>query len=230
MELSIDTSTRYASVGLSRQGETVAELAWRSERNHSVELVPAIRRIIEHAGIDIEDLTAVFLAVGPGGFSALRVGMSTAVSLATARDIPLVAVGTLEIEALPHRGLGLEMMALIGAGRTRLYLGAYPADGPISTGEIALTEHDAFLDALAPEAIYCGEAVQTMSSSIRERLGDAARIADVAPPTRHASAVALLGFERLQAGDVADAATLEPVYLRSSQASSAARRWGQSRR
>jgi hypothetical protein len=93
-----------------------------------------------------------------------------------------------------------------------------------------LIEHDAFLDTLTPEAIYCGEAVQTMSASIRERLGDAARIANVAPPTRHASAVARLGFERLQAGDVADATTLEPIYLRSSQVSSAARRWGQSRR
>ena len=87
MELAIDTSTRHATVGLSREGNTIAELAWRSERNHSVELVPAIQRILAHARTDIRELSAVYLAVGPGGFSALRVGMSTAIALATAREI-----------------------------------------------------------------------------------------------------------------------------------------------
>ena len=229
MELAIDTSTRYAAVGLSLEGETVAQIAWRSERNHSVELVPAIQRLLEHAGGYIADVTAVFLAVGPGGFSALRVGMSTAVSLATAREIPLVTVGTLEIEALPYRGLGSEVRAIIGAGKTRLYLGTYTGDGPMPAGEVALIEHDDFLDSLAPEAIYCGEAAQMMAAPIRERLGSAARIAEALPPTRNSGPLAQIGFERLQAGDVADAASLEPIYLRSSQVSAAARRWGQRR-
>ncbi len=227
MELSIDTSTRYASVGLSRQGETVAELAWHSERNHSVELVPAIRRLLEHGGIGVEDVTAIFLAVGPGGFSALRVGMSTAVSLSTARAIPLVAIGTLQIEAQPYLRLGGDVRAIIGGGRTRLYVGSYPADSPVSEGEIDLMEHGAFLDSLSAEAIYCGEAAPTMASAIRERLGDAARIIDATSPTRHASAIARLGHQRLEAGDVADAVNLEPIYLRSSQVNSAVRRWAQ---
>ena len=49
MELVIDTATRYASVAVSRDGAIMAELSWRSERNHSVELVPAIRRVVEQA-------------------------------------------------------------------------------------------------------------------------------------------------------------------------------------
>ena len=65
MELQIDTSTRYASVGLSREGRSLVEIAWRSERNHSVELVPNINRALDHAGAEIGDLAAVFVASGP---------------------------------------------------------------------------------------------------------------------------------------------------------------------
>ena len=116
MELCIDTSTRYASVGISKEGRIVAELAWRSERNHSVELAPAMRRVMEHAGVRMEDLTAVFAAVGPGGFSALRVGLSVAKSLAMARGLPLVGINTLDIEAVPFHGLEGPLATVIGAG------------------------------------------------------------------------------------------------------------------
>ena len=57
MELVLDTSTRYASVAVAREGMIIAELSWRSERNHSVELVPAIRRVVEQAGVTLGDAT-----------------------------------------------------------------------------------------------------------------------------------------------------------------------------
>ena len=88
MELQIDTSTRYASVGLSVEGKSLVEIAWRSERNHSVELVPAINRMLEQASAQVSDLKAVFTVSGPGAFSALRVGMSTAKAIASTREIP----------------------------------------------------------------------------------------------------------------------------------------------
>ena len=87
MELAIDTSTRHATVGLSREGNTIAELAWRSERNHSVELVPSIQRLMAHARTEMHALSAIYLAIGPGAFSALRVGMSTAIAMATPMNI-----------------------------------------------------------------------------------------------------------------------------------------------
>ena len=123
MELQIDTSTRYAAVGLSVEGESLVEIAWRSERNHSVELVPAINRALDQAGRRLSDLDAVFTASGPGAFSALRVGMSTAKAIASTRGIPLVTVGTLDLEIQPFRSLGLPICAIASAGRNRLYVG-----------------------------------------------------------------------------------------------------------
>jgi len=226
MELAIDTSTRHAVVGLSRQGTTIAELAWRSERNHSVELVPAIQRLLAHARTEMAALSAIYLVIGPGGFSALRVGMSTAIAMAMAREIDLVAIGTLEVEAFPYLRLGSEVRAIIGAGRGRLYLGVFEAGGPASEGDIGLVSHAEFFDNLAADAIYCGEAATELAGAIRERLGPTARVVEAPPPTRRAGTLALLGYQKLQAGDRADPRSLEPIYLRSAQVEGASRRWG----
>ena len=223
MELQIDTSTRYASVGLSIDGKSIVELSWRSERNHSVELVPGINRALDHAGATVKDLTAVFVASGPGGFSALRVGMSTAKALSSARSIPLVTVGTLELEILPFTGLGSLVCAIIGAGRNRLYVGR--RDVCDTATHIVLSSVDQLMDALSPHTLYCGEAVSEHAGEIVRRLGSQAILADCPPPTRPASRLARLGFDKLCEGQTADAATVEPLYLRSSQVSSAERRW-----
>lgn len=223
MELQIDTSTRYASVGLSREGRSLVEIAWRSERNHSVELVPNINRALDHAGAKIGDLTAVFVASGPGGFSALRVGMSTAKAIAFTSSIPLVTVGTLELELYPFRGLSRPVCAIMSAGRTRLYVGTLAPDE--DEAKIGLQDLDSFMESLSPDTLYCGEAVPDLESEIVARLGSSASLAQSRPPSRHSSTLAHLGYAELQSGRTADAATISPVYLRSSQVSSANRRW-----
>ena len=223
MELQIDTSTRYASVGLSIDGRAIVELSWRSERNHSVELVPGINRALDHAGSMVKNLSAVFVASGPGGFSALRVGMSTAKALSSARSIPLVTVGTLDLEILPFTGLGSSVCAIVGAGRNRLYVGQHdPGEAGAST---ELMSVDQFMDTLSPDTLYCGEAVSEHADEIERRLGSQAMLADCPPPTRPSSRLARLGFDKLREGQTSDSATVEPLYLRSSQVNSAERRW-----
>ena len=224
MELQIDTSTRYASVGLSIEGKSLVDIAWRSERNHSVELVPAINRAFDQAGARITDLDAVFTASGPGAFSALRVGMSTAKAIASTRGIPLVTVGTLEVEIQPFRELGLPICAIAGAGRNRLYVGrTVEHSGEISTEVQALDE---FLAHVSEDILYCGEAVLDMVDQIEARVGPNALVLRTVPPTRRASTTAYMGYQKLVQGETADPSSAEPVYLRSSQIASAARRWG----
>lgn len=222
MELAIDTSTRFASIALARRGEAIAELTWRSERNHSVELVPSIQRLLERESASVSDLEAIYIASGPGGFSALRVGMSAAKAMAVFLDIPLVAVGTLDIEAQPYLGLGSRVCALIGAGRRRLYLGdfregAQPVYRVIEHGELAA--------AAQADALFCGEAVPQVAELIRNAFGADARIADAPLPTRRAGILASLGHRMLEEGRIADAFALEPLYLRSSQVDTANRAW-----
>lgn len=220
MELAIDTSTRFASVGLSRQGELAAELTWRSERNHSVELVPSIKTLLERAGSGVNRIEAIYIAAGPGGFSALRVGMSAAKAMAVSLGVPLVAVGTLDVEAQPYLGLRRPICALIGAGRGRLYVGNFGGDAQPAYSVI---EHGALGAAASADALFCGEGALAAADLIRAEFGGGAAIAAVAPPTRRAGVMAAMGYEALRRGHIADVNSLEPIYLRSSQIAAANR-------
>ena len=222
MELAIDTSTRYASIGLSSQGESVVELTWRSDRNHSVELVPSIQQLMKRVGIVPRDLEAIFIASGPGGFSALRVGMSAAKAMAMSLDIPLVAVGTLDIEAQPYIALESPVCALVGAGRSRVYLGDF-TDASHPTYSVIL--HDELASSAPRDALFCGEGLPQVADIIRAEFGESAVIADAPLPTRRAGVLASLGYSMLREGRTADSLTLEPLYLRSSQVSTANRTW-----
>ena len=225
LELSIDTSTRYALVGLSQRGETLGELAWRSQRNHSVELVPAIRDLMGRLRIRMHQLDAIFVAGGPGGFSALRVGMSTSKAMATALNIPLAVVGTLDVEAMPYRVFGLPIKVLIEAGKNRLYVGKYSSPPDETVTEYAVMGYDEFVSSIDSSTFFCGEAISQMAGLLRDRLGRKALIAEVRPPTRRASVLAQLGHAKWQMGATEDPATVQPLYLRSAQVNMAHRTW-----
>jgi tRNA threonylcarbamoyladenosine biosynthesis protein TsaB len=223
--LAIDTSTRHAVVGISRDGQSFAEMSWRSERNHSVELVPAIHRTLAQAHMEMADITAIFVTTGPGAFSALRVGMSTAMAIAMARGIPVVTIGTLEIEVYPYLAIGQDVTALIGAGRTRLYVGRFKSGEPPSSGDVFLADRKEFLEELPGDTIFCGEAASELRAELADRLGDGCKIIADPPPTRSASVMAEIGHAKLVAGGATSLSEIEPLYLRSSQVASAARRW-----
>ncbi|MDP6453947.1 MAG: tRNA (adenosine(37)-N6)-threonylcarbamoyltransferase complex dimerization subunit type 1 TsaB [SAR202 cluster bacterium] len=223
--LAIDTSTRHAVVGISKDGQSIAEMSWRSERNHSVELVPAIQRTLTQAHMELADIAAIYVAAGPGAFSALRVGMSTAMAIAMARGIPVVTMGALEIEVYPYLAIGQDVTALIGAGRTRLYVGRFKSVEPLSSGDVFLADRAEFLEDLPDDTIFCGEAASELRAELTDRLGEACKIIGDPPPTRSASVMAEIGHARLAAGGATSLSEIEPLYLRSSQVASAARRW-----
>ena len=229
MELSIDTSTRYASVALSRQGAALVEITWRSERNHSVELVPAIREVLRRGRTSVSELESIFVARGPGGFSALRVGISTAKTLAVSLEIPLVSVGTLDAEARPYLSVGRRVCAIINAGRDRLYVGWFDSASKQEQPEYEVLTGEELLRKIEGDTLLCGEEASVMAESVRERHGERAFIPEMRPPTRRAGTIADLGYSRLQSGERDDPISLEPLYLRSSQVETANRAWNRAR-
>ena len=218
MELSIDTSTRYAGVALSREGEVLVELTWRSERNHSVELLPAVEYLMRRQDVAMADISGIFLVKGPGGFSVLRVGMATAKGLAWTQNVPIVGVGTLEVEALPYMGMGLPVCALIGAGRGHIAAAVYTG----SKADAELYEEvsprictlEELCSTIKEATIFCGEGLPEVASQVRELLGGRSLIMDANPPTRRPGLLAHIGSRRLQRGEVDNINTLEPLYLR----------------
>ena len=131
-----------------------------------------------------------------------------------ALDIPIVAVETLIIEAAPYLGQGTAVWAAVGATRKQFYLGAFPADvDETHSPKIHVMDKTALLKKVIAPAALCGEA----ADSLRADVADGVTVPDAAPPTRSASTLARLGYARLQAGLRDDAASMQPLYIRSSQ-------------
>ena len=219
MELCIDTSTRYASVAVSMDGAIAAQLSWRSARNHSVELVEALRLVMERTGAAMDDLDAVFVARGPGGFSALRVGLSFAKSLAMATGAPLVGVGTLDAEALPYLEASGPICAAIEAGRRALYVGLYGRGASGGAGEAGyrVVGWDELSTVIDDGALVCGESAAAVVGALAEQGHLRTRSVGTPPPTRSPAAIAELAYRRFTMGDVDSPEGLEPLYMRGSQ-------------
>ena len=76
--LAIDTATRMASIALYDGGRVHSEETWHSRRNHTVELMPSLVRLLDRQGVSPPELTGVAVALGPGSFTGLRIGLSVA--------------------------------------------------------------------------------------------------------------------------------------------------------
>lgn len=215
MELAIDTSTDFCSIGLSGEGESVAEMTWHSGQNHTVELAPNITRLLNQAKISPQSLKAIFVAKGPGSFNGLRVGLSTAKGLAFALDIPLVGISTLEVEAYPFAFTKLPICPIHNAGRGEVAAAVYQLkDAWRCLTPEHITTADTLFREIKRKTIFCGEIPPSVIDELQKRLARYAIIPDAAARLRHASYLAALGWQRLNGGQFDDAASLQPLYLR----------------
>ena len=212
MILAIDSSTRYAGVALADDRRVVSSRCWYSTVNHTAELMPAVDQTFQSAGIAPGDLEGIAVALGPGGFSALRVGVSVAKGLALASRKPLVGVGTLDLEAFPFLDSGLPVCALLDAGRGEVASAHFGPDGR-RRREDTVCPPEELLDSITEPTLFCGEGVVPWTGLIKERLGPKGVVAHPAPAIRLWSLVDL-GRQRLEAGEPSDLVTLQPYYLR----------------
>jgi len=156
------------------------------------------------------------VAKGPGGFSALRVGVGVAKGMAESLDIPLVSVSTLEIEAFPYAYLRLPIYPLLPAGRSDVAWAVYQRDdygwGAIHSEEIS--NIGAFIESSGTPGVFCGEAIWNIGDEIRSAKGKDALVMTIQPPTRRATTLSFLGAERLSKGMIEDRETFQPLYIR----------------
>ncbi len=220
MELTIDTASDMASVALSEEGTIVAELTWRCPRNHLSELLPAAQYLMQRAGVDKGDLSAIFVCIGPGGYTGLRVGVSIVKGLAFVLRLPVVGVGRLEADAYQHADYPGPICPIHRAGRGELAWAVYTGDASgwreVMPPRLSLPD-----DLLATggrrlkSALFCGEISKELAERLRESLGQQAAIAEAAAiSVRRAGFIAELAWRRLVAGQTDDAASLKLIYLR----------------
>ena len=211
--LAVETSTLAGGVALLDGDRLRGEYLLDVRAMHSERLMPAIDRLLADTGWVPGDLEGLAVAVGPGSFTGLRIGLSAVKGLALALAIPIAAVPTLDAMAAALPFADLPVCPVIDARKGEVYASLYRWDG----------------DGMRREWDYLAVSPEALATRIGEPVilvGDAARFiatphARLAPPHRRVpspSAVGVLGLSRLAAGEAVPAADLVPIYLRPSEA------------
>ena len=218
MILAVDTSTAQVGLAVYDGSQVIGESTWRSSQHHTIELAPAVAELLRRSGLTMDDVRALGVAIGPGSFTSLRVGLSLAKGLALARHLPLVGIPTLDIYAASQPVSRLPLVAAIQAGRGRLAAGWYKGakNGWQSRGPARVVDVKALIGEIQTPSIVLGE----FTTEERQELANHAGNVKLVPPAqsvRRPSILAALAWRRWQHGDVDDEATLAPIYLHTAE-------------
>lgn len=221
MLIAIDTSTRLIGVALYDGVQIISEMVWLSQQYHTVELAPTVSSLMERAGIPLNELKVVAVALGPGSFTGLRIGISLAKGMALAGRLAIVGVPTFDILAAAQPPGDLPMAAVLQAGRSRLAVGWYKnySGKWRSDHQIQVLTPRELADRIKSPTIVCGE-LSEAERRIFKRKRKNVILATPAQSLRRPSYLAELGWRRWQKGMTDDPATLAPNYLHYDQKSS----------
>ena len=181
---------------------------------HTVELAPAVERMLSRAGVRAQDVRAVGVAQGPGSYTTLRIGIAFAMGFALPRNLPVLGVPTFEILVRAQPLTEKDLVAVVRAGRNRVGSCHYRAVGGRwkATGDALVTTWEELAANAPRRARVCGEIDPAGREALAHR-----RDLKIAPPHRNARRAAVLA--EIAAEQLRDPATrpmiLQPIYLNS---------------
>lgn len=215
MLVALDTSTSLTGLALYDQHGPCAECSWDSRRNHTAQILPQLDQLLKHTGVARSDLQAVAVALGPGSWSGLRVGLSIAKGLVLAGGLTLLGIGTLEALAYQHARPGLTTYPLIRLGRDRFATAAFrPGQHrPVRIQPDQNLSLAALKTSIVGPALICGDLDEPVITALHEALGGFIHLPTPAAALRRPSFLAELAWQRFTAGEADDLTTLEPIYL-----------------
>lgn len=217
--LTIDTSTNACSVAVTVDDQLVAEYLLNVSGRQSTRIMEAVDTVLRHAGITVEQLDGFGVALGPGSFTGLRVGMATVKGLAMATGKPVAGFSSLAMLAMNVPCSSLPVCPLFDARKKEVYAGLYQwEDGLVPIIPDCVAPPDAFLEQIDGPVIFLGEGAVAYRHLIVERLGDTARFAPFTCNLPSAAKGALLARPAFARGDTIPLHSLAPAYIRPSEA------------
>ena len=212
----IETSTSLCSVALAENGVIVASRRSSEPRAHAAMTAPYVKEILDERGLRVSDCDAVCLSMGPGSYTGLRVGSSTAKGLCFGGGIPLLAVDTLDVLVAQALEEGLPegcryIVPMIDARRMEVYTAVYAADGQRLT-DVApvIVESIESLGIPTPSdgILFIGDGVSKCEAVLS---GPGRWFRQECPS---AEAMKKPALRELNAGYLRDTAYFEPFYLK----------------
>ena len=214
--LLIETATAVCSVALANDNKILAEVHSEEPNAHSSKLSPFIEQIFAQCGKNVSQLDAVCVSSGPGSYTGLRIGVSTAKGLCYALGKPLLAVPTLQGMAAQYYAMNPEyrgmVCPMIDARRMECYTAIYGPNAEelkaVSADIIEPGIYDSYLD--RGEVVFVGDG----AAKTRDILGNHPNARYAGDFAISATGMLTVALEKLKKGQVEDVAYFEPYYLK----------------
>jgi tRNA threonylcarbamoyl adenosine modification protein YeaZ len=216
--LAINTSTfQFGLALLEKDGTVLAEMLRVPQARRFGGFMPSLRTLINDSGHSLRDLKAVIVATGPGSFTGLRVGLSTAKGLCQGLGVPIIGISSLEAIASQIPFTTFPIISIIDSRKGEIFLAQFSRKQ--GNGLLRLTEDKCIrLDELpsqfAEPSILIGNDFEGQAHALEEFFEKEVRLAPANLWNLKASAVGFLGINRFNDGDVDDPFDLKPQYHR----------------
>ena len=221
--LGLDSSGLVASVAIVEDNDLKGEYTVNYKKTHSQTLLPMLDEVAKMIELDLNSINAIAVSGGPGSFTGLRIGSTTAKGLGLALGKPLIHIPT--VDALAYNLVGSRDMVcpLMDARRNQTYTGLYRFDGnqmEIVKPQCAvgIDEIIAAVNEIGQAVVFLGDGVAVFESYIRENCKVPFSFAPAHVNKQRAGAVAALGEIYYKEGKTETAEEHKPDYLRLSQA------------
>ena len=209
--LGISTSSNIASVALSKDAECIKELNINNNKTHSETLLPLINELLSETNIKLQDINLIACDNGPGSFTGIRIGISTVKAIAESLNIPVVAVSSLE--GLVYNINSSECIcSLIDARNNQVYCGLFDSNHTL-IGNYMADDINAVLKVInqTKNVTFVGDGAVAHK--------DLLNISDFKSDNLlHAKNINLCAFDKFSKGEILNADSILPMYLRKSQA------------
>ncbi len=213
--ISIETSTPISSIAIHDSGIMVSNQSLHRNKSHSEYLVPSIKNLCEMSGINQKDIDAVAISKGPGSYTGLRIGTSSAKGLCYGLDIPLISVNTLSAMAYgikKYYDENVLFCPMIDARRMEVYCKVMNNKGvTIESTNAKVIDENSFRDLMKSNKMIFFGSGALKCKPILEHNQNANFIADVYPSAMN---IGILAWEKYQKKEFEDLAYFEPFYLK----------------
>jgi len=216
--LAFDTSTSYESIALSRNGQIIADVTTKAKKTHSERLLPIVENMLSQTDTKMKDISAIATSTGPGSFTGLRIGLSTAKGLCFGLKIPLYVTSTLRSLANNVLSISPKICALIDAGRDEYYFAVYSSDlTEIHAPSFAKIEQ--IVQTVGDKTMLIGPVNPQIKQAILDINNRLIVARDIDCYPKATSLIDIIennkGFDVYEADDIT---RLEPLYIRKSAA------------
>lgn len=220
--LGIDTSTHSTSICVLDDDKFICEYTINTKKTHSQKLMVMIESMIKESDLNIKDIDAIAICIGPGSFTGLRISMATAKAIAQVRNLPIIAIDSLESLAFNISHCDKTICSILDAQKNQVYTGKYRFEnGELKTLEkIKVIKIDELIKEISSsdqEVILVGEAVSIYIDKLVEikNINVASHFNNV---SKASSLCTLAAIKYKNNIDVHDCYTINPMYIRKSQA------------